>query len=160
MVKQYIAIHAKRQQMLCYDHGLLTYTYSISTGKNGLGEQQHSECTPRGLHEIHSIIGAGHDVNSVFVARVWTGEIYSAELAQRFPDRDWILTRILRLKGLEDGRNRGGDVDTFERYIYIHGTPDHVALGVPGSHGCVRMNNQDIVALAEWVHVGTQVFIE
>lgn len=160
MLKQHIVINAERQQMLCYDNDLLSYTYLISTGKNGLGEQQDSECTPRGLHQIHSIIGAEHAINSVFVAREWTGEIYTSELAQDFPDRDWILTRILRLKGLENGRNQGGNVDTFERYIYIHGTPDLTVLGVPGSRGCVRMKNQDIVALAEWVHVGTQVFIE
>lgn len=160
MSKQRIEINAEHQQMLCYDNDLLSYTYSISTGKNGLGERMHSECTPRGHHQIHSIIGEDHAINSVFVARAWTGEVYTPELAQDFPERDWILTRILRLKGLEAGRNQGGDVDTFERFIYIHGTPDTVTLGIPGSRGCVRMRNQDIVALADWVHVGTHVFIE
>ncbi|MDF1683358.1 MAG: L,D-transpeptidase [Legionellaceae bacterium] len=160
MVNQHIAINSEHQQMLCYENDLLSYTYPISTGKNGLGEQQDSECTPRGLHQIHSIVGTRHAINSVFVARVWTGELYTPELAQNFPERDWILTRILRLQGLESGRNQGGDVDTFERYIYIHGTPDITVLGVPGSRGCVRMNNQDIVALADWVNVGTHVFIE
>ena len=160
MLKQHIAINSERQQMLCYENDLLSYTYTISTGKNGLGEQQNSECTPRGLHQIHSIVGAEHAINSVFVARVWTGELYTPELAHNFPGRDWILTRILRLEGLERGRNQGGDVDTLERYIYIHGTPNITALGVPGSRGCVRMNNQDIVALADWVNVGTHVFIE
>jgi lipoprotein-anchoring transpeptidase ErfK/SrfK len=158
--KKQIFINSECQQMVCYEHDEVAYTYTISTGKNGLGEQQGSECTPRGLHQIHSIIGAQHDINSVFVAREWTGELYSAELAEKFPGRDWILTRILRLEGLEDGRNQGGDVDTLERFIYIHGTPDTTVLGVPGSRGCIRMSNQDIIALAEWVHVGTQVLIK
>jgi len=160
MLKRHIVVNSKHQHMLCYENDLLSYTYSISTGKNGLGEQQDSECTPRGLHQIHSIIGAEHAMNSVFVARVWTGELYSPELAQNFPERDWILTRILRLEGLENGRNQGGDIDTFERFIYIHGTPHTTVLGVPGSRGCVRMNNQDIVGLADWVDVGTHVFIK
>jgi len=160
MLKQHITIDSECQQMLCYDNDVLTYTYLVSTGKNGLGEQQHSECTPRGFHQIHSIIGTGYAVNSVFVARQWTGEIYTPELAKDFPERDWILTRILRLEGLEPGRNQGGNVDTFDRFIYVHGTPDTTMLGVPGSRGCVRMNNHDIVALAEWANVGTQVFIK
>lgn len=160
MLKQKILINSECQQMLCYENDIVAYTYTISTGKNGLGEQQGSECTPRGLHQIHSIIGAQCAINSVFVAREWTGELYSAELANQFPERDWILTRILRLEGLEYERNQGGDVDTFERFIYIHGTPDTTVLGVPGSRGCIRMSNQDIVALAEWVRVGTQVLIK
>jgi len=160
MVKKRIDIKAATQKLFCYENDNLLYTYSISTGKHGLGEQRDSECTPRGPHQIHSIIGQGHAMNSVFVARDWTGEVYTPELAQAFPERDWILTRILRLEGLEPGRNQGGHVDTFERFIYIHGTPDSTALGVPGSHGCVRMHNQAIVALAEWAHVGTQVLIE
>ncbi len=160
MHKQYIVIHAERQQMFCYNDDLLSYTYSVSTGKNGLGEKQDSECTPRGLHKIHSIIGLEHAINSVFVGRVWTGEIYTPQLAQDCPKRDWILTRILRLEGLEDGCNKGGDVDTLKRFIYIHGTPDITVLGTPNSRGCIRMNKQDIVTLAEWVHVGTHVFIE
>ncbi|MDF1828145.1 MAG: L,D-transpeptidase [Legionellaceae bacterium] len=158
--KKQILINSECQQMICYENDEVAYTYTISTGKNGLGEQQGSECTPRGLHQIHSIIGAQHDINSVFVAREWTGELYSAALAERFPGRDWILTRILRLEGLEYGRNQGGDVDTLERFIYIHGTPDTTVLGVPGSRGCIRMGNQAIIALAEWVHVGTQVLIK
>ena len=120
----------------------------------------NSECTPRGWHKIHSIIGLDNQINSVFVAREWTGEIYSDELARQFPDRDWILTRILRLDGLEPGRNKGGDVDTFDRYIYIHGTPDTTLLGKPGSHGCIRMNNNEIIELAYWVTTETLVYIQ
>ena len=119
-----------------------------------------SECTPRGWHCIHSIIGLTNVVNSVFVARCWTGEIYSEELASKYPGRDWILTRILQLDGLEHGRNKGGQVDTLERFIYIHGTPDITPLGIPGSRGCVRMKNADIIELADWVEVGCRVCIE
>lgn len=146
--------------MQCYENETLCFSYQVSTAKNGLGEILNSECTPRGWHRIHSIIGLENEVNAVFVARQWTGEIYSQELAEEFPQRDWILTRILRLEGLEPGRNKGGNVDSFERYIYIHGTPDSSILGQPGSHGCIRMNNQDIIELANWVQVGSKIFIE
>ncbi len=81
-------------------------------------------------------------------------------MAGKFPDRDWILTRILQLEGLEEGRNKGGEVDSLERYIYIHGTPDLTALGKPGSHGCIRMNNKEVIELADWILIDTQVCIE
>ncbi|AHE67075.1 L,D-transpeptidase [Legionella oakridgensis] len=157
---QLIIIVAQSQQMHCYEQDELFKTYPVSTGKNGLGEQQGSECTPRGWHRIHSIIGLENEVNSVFVGRLWTGEIYSSELAVKYPGRDWILTRILQLDGLEPGRNKGGNVDSLERYIYIHGTPDTTPLGIPGSRGCVRMHNQDIIELANWVKIDTRVCIE
>ena len=157
---QLIVIRATPQLMYCYDGDALHKTYSVSTGKNGLGEILGSECTPRGWHRVYSIIGQSNEINSVFVGRKWTGELYNAELAARFPDRDWILTRILQLDGMELGRNKGGDVDSLQRYIYLHGTPDTTPLGVPGSHGCVRMHNLDIVALAHWVNIGARVYIE
>lgn len=157
---RWIMVLAKSQLMHCYENDSVSYTYPISTGKNGLGEQQDSECTPRGWHQIHSIIGLENAVNSVFVARSWTGEIYNDDLATQFPGRDWILTRILRLDGLESGRNKGGQVDSLQRYIYIHGTPDATLLGVPGSRGCIRMRNADVIALALWAKVGMRVCIE
>ena len=120
----------------------------------------NSECTPRGWHKIYSIIGVEHPVNSVFVAREWTGEIYSQELAQANPGRDWILTRILQLEGLEPGRNKGGEVDSLQRYIYIHGTPDTTALGAPGSRGCIRVRNNEMINLAQWVTTETLVYIQ
>ncbi len=157
---QFISIRTREQQMYCYEKDKLIKVYSVSTGKNGLGELMGSECTPRGWHCIHNIIGLNHEVNSVFVSRLWTGEIYSHELASQYPARDWILTRILQLDGLEPGRNKGGDVDSLRRYIYIHGTPDTTPLGFPGSRGCVRMKNKDIIELAEWIKVGSRVYIE
>lgn len=104
-------------------------------------------------------IGAGAPLNTVFVARRPTGEIYSPELANRFPDRDWILTRILWLSGLEPGHNRLGEVDTFRRFIYIHGSPEGLPMGAPASHGCIRMRNVDVVELFDRVPAGTPVDI-
>jgi hypothetical protein len=157
---QFIMITASDQTMKCYENNRMIKSYLVSTGKKGLGEQMGSECTPRGWHSIHSIIGLNHLMNSVFISRVWTGEIYSEELALQYPDRDWILTRILQLDGLEPGRNKGGQVDSLQRYIYVHGTPNTTPLGVTGSKGCVRMNNTDIIELARWVHVGCRLCIE
>lgn len=133
--------------------------YRISSSKNGAGEQNGSYCTPRGRHVIRAKIGAGAPVNTVFVERRPTGEIYSPELAEKFPGRDWILTRILWLSGCETGFNRLGKVDTMRRCIYIHGSPDSVEMGRPGSIGCIRMRNRDIIELFDEVAVGTPVEI-
>jgi lipoprotein-anchoring transpeptidase ErfK/SrfK len=141
------------------DNGKIIKRYSISSAKNGVGEQNGSFCTPRGRHIIRAKIGAGQPFNTVFVERRATGEVYSPELARNFPGRDWILTRILWLSGCERGYNRMGDVDTMRRAIYIHGSPDTADMGKPGSRGCVRMHNRDIVELFELVPVGTEVEI-
>jgi lipoprotein-anchoring transpeptidase ErfK/SrfK len=139
--------------------GAVLKSFSVSTAKNGAGEQYGSFCTPRGNHIVRAKIGAGQPVNTVFVRRRPTGEIWSPELGTQFPGRDWILTRILWLSGLEPGRNRLGTVDTMRRYIYIHGTPDHEPMGVPFSHGCIRMRNADVLVLFESVRPGTIVDI-
>ncbi|HEY6281348.1 MAG TPA: L,D-transpeptidase [Burkholderiales bacterium] len=133
--------------------------YRVSASKKGAGELNGSYCTPRGLHVIRAKIGAGLPVNTVFVDRRPTGEIYTHELAKLHPDRDWILTRILWLSGCEVGFNRLGNVDTMRRYIYIHGSPDSVEMGKPGSIGCIRMRNQDLLGLFDTVAVGTPVEI-
>ncbi len=134
-------------------------TYPVSTAKYGVGERSGSLCTPRGKHLIRAKIGAGQPVNAVFAGRRPTGEIYTPELGLRFPERDWILSRILWLSGCEPGSNRLGEVDTMRRYIYIHGTADEGAIGRPVSHGCVRMRNQDIMELFDLVPAGTPVEI-
>ena len=133
--------------------------YPIATARNGVGEKSGSNCTPRGKHIIRAKIGAGCPVNTVFVGRRPTGEIYSPELKEKFPDRDWILTRILWLSGCEVGFNRLGNVDTMRRYIYIHSTPDSVPMGIPVSHGCILMRASDIIALFDRVPVGASVNI-
>lgn len=133
--------------------------YLISTSRYGPGEREGSQCTPRGLHRIRACIGAGAPRDAVFVGRRPTGERYSRELAERYPARDWILTRILWLCGEEPGRNRLGQVDSMRRYIYIHGTPDTEPMGMPYSHGCVRMRNDELLELFELVEPGTPVRI-
>ena len=141
------------------DVGAVLRHYAVSTAKNGPGERQGSNCTPRGRHVVRAKIGAGMPVDTVFVGRRPTGEIWSPALAAEHPGRDWILTRILWLSGREVGFNRLRDVDTMRRYIYIHGSPDSVPMGVPGSIGCVRMRNADLVELFDLVPAGTPVEI-
>ena len=155
-----ISINIGSQELDVYDgNGVLLKRYRVSTSKNGAGELNGSYCTPRGRHLIRAKIGGGHPVNTVFVERRPTGETYSPELARQFPRRDWILTRILWLSGCEPGYNRLGKVDTMRRAIYIHGSPDTAEMGKPGSIGCVRMRNQDIVELFDLVPVRTPVEI-
>ncbi len=134
--------------------------FLISTAANGPGEQFGSGCTPRGRHHIRIKIGEGCPLNAVFVGRRATGELYGPELAEEQPQRDWILTRILWLSGDEPGRNRGGEVDTLRRMIYIHGTPDSEPMGEPRSHGCIRMRNRDLIALFDRVETGTPIIIK
>lgn len=134
--------------------------YGVSTAAKGAGESEGSEQTPRGRHEVRAKIGEHEPCGAVFVGRRATGEICTPERLCEEPDRDWILTRILWLRGLEPGRNRRGAVDTMRRYIYIHGTPHEDAIGVPASHGCIRMRNADVIELFDRVEPGTLVDIE
>ena len=153
-----IDIRIPAQQLDLLDNaGKLKRCYAVSTAANGVGELSGSYCTPRGKHIIRAKIGAGQPENTVFVGRRPTGEIYTPELGAKFPERDWILTRILWLSGCEVGFNRRGDNDTMHRSIYIHGTPDSVPLGIPDSHGCIRMNNADLIELFDIVPAGTAV---
>jgi lipoprotein-anchoring transpeptidase ErfK/SrfK len=131
--------------------------YVVSTAENGVGQWEGSGCTPLGRHYIRAKIGRNAPLGAVFVGRRWTGEIYSAELAQQYPNRDWILSRILWLCGLQRGMNRGGQCDTMRRFIYIHGTPDTEPMGVPKSHGCIRMRNHDVITLFDYVQPFTVV---
>ena len=132
---------------------------AISTAKNGPGEMAGSECTPRGRHIIRAKIGAGLPLNTVFVGRRPTGELYSPALAAAQPGRDWVLSRILWLSGCEIGKNRLGSVDSMRRYIYIHGTPESEPMGIPMSHGCIRMRNDALIQLFDRVEAGTVVVI-
>ena len=141
------------------DNGSILKRYPISSAKNGVGERNGSFCTPRGRHIIRAKIGAGQPLNAVFVERRPTGEVYTPELASSFPERDWILSRILWLSGCQAGYNRMGEVDTMRRAIYIHGSPDSAKMGEPGSHGCIRMRNQDVIELFDLVPIRTLVEI-
>lgn len=155
-----IEVHVDKQILSLLDGTQLLQTYPISTAKNGLGEEKGSEKTPRGLHIIRAKIGAGCSPNTVFVGRRPTGEIFTPKLRDVFPNRDWILTRILWLSGCEVGKNRLNNVDTMQRYIYIHGAPDDELMGKPGSRGCIRMRNKHILVLFENVPVGTKLMIQ
>jgi len=155
-----ISINIKHQVLdLFDDNNTPLKGYQISSSKNGVGELNGSYCTPRGRHIVRAKVGADQPVNTVFVERRATGEIYGPDLAERFPERDWILTRILWLSGCEPGYNRLGEVDTMRRAIYIHGSPDSAEMGKPGSHGCIRMRNRDIIELFDLVPIRTLVEI-
>ena len=155
----YIEINLAGQRLWLKQIDQILFECQVSTAMNGPGEREGSECTPRGWHIIRAKIGEGAKPNSVFLSREPSGEIYGPELRQRSPDRDWILSRILWLAGQESGHNRGGDVDSLRRYIYIHGTPDEEPMGVPGSGGCIRLRNADVIELFDRVYIGTPVLI-
>lgn len=155
----YLDVSIAGQKLSIVAGGEEVLFYPVSTAKNGAGELRGSECTPRGWHKIRAKIGSGLPINTVFKGRRPTGEIYDATLAGLCPHRDWILTRILWLGGLEPGINRYGEVDTCWRYIYIHGTSDENMIGAPASHGCIRMINTDMLDLFDRVKTGHKVYI-
>jgi lipoprotein-anchoring transpeptidase ErfK/SrfK len=154
-----IEIDAARQELRLLEGKKVLKRYAVSTAKRGLGEKNGSFCTPRGQHIVRAKIGAGQPDGTVFVRRRPTGEVWTPELHAKYPGRDWILTRILWLSGRERGKNRLGDVDTMRRYIYIHGSPETAEMGKPGSIGCIRMRNADIVELFELLPPYTEVEI-
>lgn len=156
----YLRISIARQLLELIEGSEVRRAYPVSTARNGAGERRSSGCTPRGWHAIRAKIGRDAPRDAVFVGRRPTGEIYGAALAERHPQRDWIITRILWLGGLQPGFNRYGPVDTAWRYIYIHGSPDEGVSGRPESHGCIRMKSADILDLFERVDPGTRVLIE
>lgn len=155
----FLYVSLKQQHIELRESEKVIKQYIVSTAKNGPGELFGSECTPRGWHRIRAKIGEGLPVYSILVGRRPSGEIYSPQIAVSHSDRDWILTRILWLSGLEPNYNRFGDVDTARRYIYIHGSPDHEVTQKPSSHGCIRMKNADVIELFNRVDCKTRVLI-
>lgn len=155
-----LIIDVTSQQLLVLQNGKLLHTYAVSTALNGLGEKKDSGQTPRGWHIIRAKIGQGKPENTIFVGRRAQAQMYTSELAEKYPDRDWILSRIMWLSGLEVGKNRLGDCDTMQRFIYIHGCPETKPLGIPLSKGCIRMHNKDIIELFDMIPIGTKVFIK
>ena len=141
------------------EDGKVLFESAVSTALNGVGQQKDSGCTPLGWHQMRACIGKDQPENAVFIGRRPTGEIYTQQLGEQFPERDWILTRILWLSGLELGKNRLANVDTMQRYIYIHGCPNSLPMGKPLSHGCIRMHNKDLLTLFALVQPGTKVLI-
>lgn len=156
---RYIDVDLSRQIMTLFSQGTIYKQYLVSTGKNGIGEQKDSGCTPRGWHYIRAKIGAGLPPGAILVGRRFTGEIFSPALNEACPERDWILTRILWLSGLELGKNRLGQVDTMQRMIYIHGTSQTALLGTPASKGCIRMGDEALLEVFEWASYGTKVYL-
>lgn len=154
-----IRVSIPEQTLRLLEDGRELRSWTVSTAAKGAGEQSGSEQTPRGRHVVRARIGDGQPLRAVFRGRRPTGEVWSPALGERFPGRDWILTRILWLSGCEPGFNRLGQVDSMRRYIYIHGTPDDQPMGKPCSHGCVRMRNEDMLALFDLTPVGTPVLI-
>lgn len=154
-----IRVSISDQTLRLLEDGREMHCWSVSTAARGAGEQSGSEQTPRGRHVVRARIGEGQPLRAVFRGRRPTGEVWSPVLGEQFPGRDWILTRILWLSGCEPGFNRLGRVDSMRRYIYIHGTPDDQPMGEPRSHGCVRMRNEDMLALFDLTPVGTPVLI-
>lgn len=159
-MERLIEVSTLEQRLTLTEQGRVVMDLAISTAKRGVGEQRGSYQTPRGWHQVRARIGNGAPLNAVFVGRRPTGEIYRPEWRELYPERDWILTRILWLSGLEVGFNRLGNVDTMRRYIYIHGTPDSEPMGIAESHGCIRMRNEPLIELFERVPVGTRVLID
>jgi lipoprotein-anchoring transpeptidase ErfK/SrfK len=156
---RYLKVDVASQTLEVIEGGAVVKTYPVSTARNGVGELNGSGCTPRGWHVIRAKIGGGQPLNAVFVGRRPTGEVYTEELGRAHPERDWIVTRILWLGGLEPGLNRYGQVDTGQRYIYIHGSPDSGVNGQPLSHGCIRMRSMDVAELFELLPVGCRVLV-
>ncbi|MCY3939591.1 MAG: L,D-transpeptidase [Gammaproteobacteria bacterium] len=154
-----VLVEISRQTLQLLEGGKVLGRWPVSTSRYGPGELADSMGTPRGRHRIRASIGEGQPPGAVFVGRRATGEIYSEELARQHPERDWVLSRILWLCGEQPGYNRHGRVDSMRRYIYIHGTPDSEPMGVPRSHGCVRMRNADVIALFDLVGPGCRVDI-
>lgn len=157
--EHYLHISISKQQLTFIKNGKPSKTYPVSTAKNGAGEAMGSECTPTGWHKIRAKIGKSQPLKSVFIGRRPTGEIYTSALGKEHPQRDWILTRIIWLGGVEAGKNRYGSVDSTWRYIYIHGCPDELMMGIPDSHGCIRMKNKDVIDLFNSVSISLPILI-
>lgn len=158
-----VEVSITRQRIQLWQQGELLASYRASTSRFGCGQREGSQCTPLGEHVIAEKVGDSAEPGAVFVGRELTGEIWTEGLDAQEPGRDWILSRILWLAGTEPGVNKGQSdeyaCDSKDRYIYIHGTSDLEPLGVPLSHGCVRMNLHEVIELYSRVTVGTRVVI-
>lgn len=156
----WLHVSVAEQSLTLYDgRGLPQKRYTVSTAKNGVGERVNSYQTPRGWHRVCERIGDDVAPDTIIYRRKVTPWKYTPQLAAEYPDKDWILTRILWLCGMEPGKNQGGDVDSYDRAIYIHGAGQHVPFGTPTSRGCVRMRNEDVIELYNLTANGIDVLI-
>ncbi len=162
----YIIVKLDQQRLLCFDHnGKALCDYPVSTSSLGAGNQNGSFKTPLGEHSIAQKIGAGCAINEVFVGRKALGELNVLRAANEALPEDLITSRILWLQGEEPGlnkgiNNKGEGVDSYLRYIYIHGTAHENKIGQPASHGCVRMRNKDVIELFDLVNEGCKVILQ
>lgn len=158
--QQVILVDPVTQRLLLIEYGQVVGSWLVSTAQAGLGNRKGSYQTPPGVHRIKQRYGDDVVPGTIFKARQSTGRV--AEILTEpdaRSDADNITTRILWLDGLQPGVNKGGDIDSFERYIYIHGTDEEGRLGQPASHGCIRMANPDVIELYERVGIDTLVVI-
>lgn len=154
-----ILVDISDQELIAYLESGETAIYPISSSKYGVGNQEGSNRTPLGLHVVQRKYGNGLAAGSILKGRVATGEIAPITQNERATGDDYVTSRILWLKGMEPGLNQGPGIDSYERYIYIHGTHEEGLIGQPASHGCIRMINDDVIELYEIVPIGTQVRI-
>ena len=155
-----IEVSISKQKLYLKENNEVVKTYTISSSSYGEGSEEGTNHTPLGLHEIKKKIGHEKPIGARFIGRVFTGDIYPIYSKEKILVTDDVIqTRIMWLSGLEEGENLGGNVDTFKRYIYIHGTPEEWRLGQKASHGCIRMSNSDVIELFNIVEEGTEVYI-
>ncbi|HXH17803.1 MAG TPA: L,D-transpeptidase [Chitinophagales bacterium] len=158
--QRFLLVNIDRQEMYLVKNEVIEKSYRISSSKYGTGNQQGSGKTPLGVHRIAEKIGKNAKPNTIFAGRKDTGKIATIITDSLDIDTDDVTSRILWLEGLEPGINKGKGIDSRARYIYIHGTPEEGLIGTPASHGCIRMYNQDVIELFDWVNTGTLVVIE
>ncbi len=156
---QFLLVSVKTQKMFIYKGGKVLKSYPVSTGINGVGNIKNSNCTPLGLHKISQKIGASFPINGIIEGSSYTGKIAQIK-KETVPNKSDIITsRAIRLSGMEPGINKGGNVDSHARQIYIHGTDEEGCIGKPASHGCIRMKNDDVIDLYGRVKMGLKVLI-
>ena len=155
----HIEVDISEQRLYLIENSLIKASYPISTSKYGEGSIENSFKTPLGKHSIKEMIGGEAEINTIFTSRINTKR--SATIIDQFEDtdNDYVTSRIMWLDGEEDGFNKGGNVDSFRRYIYIHGTHEEGLIGTKASHGCIRMFNYDVIELFNLVNIGTKVLI-
>ena len=157
--ENFIYVGVKRQELDLYLNGKHIISYPVSTSMHGAGTQAGSDMTPVGLHKIKGKFGSDAPIGGILKARKYTGNIASIQTNPIKTGEDAITTRILTLEGLENGINKGGELDSYERHIYIHGTAEEGLIGQPASHGCVRMKNKDVIDLFNRVNKDLTVII-
>ena len=154
-----IIVDISEQRLYLYNNDNLVQSFPVSTSKYGEGQIENSFKTPLGLHEIKEKIGDKAPINTIFAARENTNKIAEIQINPNDTENDFVTSRILWLDGLENGINRGVGVDSYSRYIYIHGTHEEGLIGQKASHGCIRMFNNDVIELYDMVSEGTKVQI-